>query len=78
MALSKVALWTLYSIKAKVAEMETCYYINFASFIETNKLIKKIGITNWLRPGNVSFEETNWYNKTALEAWLYKIVFEFI
>lgn len=46
MVLSKVTFWTLYSARAKIEEIRTCYNINLASFIGIDELIRKIWITD--------------------------------
>ena len=46
MTVSKVAPWTLYSVRAKAGKIEICHYINLAPLIGTDKLIGKIKITD--------------------------------
>lgn len=76
--MSKMAPWTLYSIRAKTGQIKTWGYINLALFISIDELIKKIEITNWSSLGNASFEEIDQYSSIALGGWLHKIVFESI
>lgn len=75
--MSKVAFCTLYSIKAKVEQIETYCYTDLASFIGIINLIGKIGITNLLSLEKTSFEEINWYNKITLRKLQYIIIFVF-
>ena len=74
--ISKVAFWTLYSIKVKVGQIGTCSCIKLALFIGKEELIEKIWITEWLTLRKASLKRIDQRNNAAFRESLHKIIFE--